>query len=69
MGKVAKSKTESFDIDNDLVMYLYDTGDNKDGDVIVNLNDYYNHDDFCMIVDVKKLKGMADFINNYLENN
>jgi hypothetical protein len=68
MGKTAKSKSESFDIENDLVMYLYDAGDNKDEDVIVNFNDYYNHDDFCMIVDVKKLKGIAEFILKYLEN-
>lgn len=56
MGKSAKSKTESFDIENDLVMYLYDAGDNRDKYVRVDFSDYYNHDDFFMIVDVKKLK-------------
>ena len=69
MGKSAKSKTESFDIENDLVMYLYDAGDNRDKYVRVDFNDYYNHDNFCMIVDVKKLKRMADFIYKYLETN
>ena len=63
-----QSKTESFDIENDLVMYLYDAGDNRDKYVRVDFSDYYNHDDFFMIVDVKKLKGMADFIYKYLEN-
>jgi hypothetical protein len=56
MGKMAKS--ESFDIDNDLVMHLDYNGDT----IRVEFNDYYNHDDFYMILDVKKLKGMADFI-------
>jgi hypothetical protein len=61
MGKTAKS--ESFDIDNDLVMHLDYNGDT----IRVEFNDYYNHDDFYMIVDVKKLKGMAEFILKYLE--
>lgn len=69
MGKTAKSKTESFDIENDLVMYLYDAGDNSDKYVRVDFSDYCNHDDFCMILDVKKLKGMADFILRYLDEN
>jgi hypothetical protein len=68
MGKTTKTKSESFDIERDLVMYLYDGGDNRERYIRVDFNDYYNHDDFCMILDVKKLKGMADFIYKYLEN-
>jgi len=72
MGKAVKSETESedilyweFDIDKDLVMDLYDAGNKC---VRVELSDYYNKDYFCMILDAKKLKRMADFLNKYLEN-
>jgi hypothetical protein len=68
MGKTAKS--ESFDINADgLVMYLYSAGDNGDRYTRVEFNDYSTYNDYIMIMDRETLKGMADFINNYLENN
>lgn len=68
--KNATTKTESFSIDGDhLVMYLHDTGAKNSRYLRVDLNDYYTFDKFYMIMDRKTLKGMADFINNYLENN
>jgi hypothetical protein len=68
---VAKNATtESFSIDGDhLVMYLHDTGAKNSQYVRVDLNDYYTFDKFYMIMDREKLKGMADFIYKYLENN
>ena len=70
MGKTAKSKSESFDINaNGLVMYLYSAGDSGNKYTRVDFNDYSNYHDYYMIMDRKTLKGMADFINNYLENN
>ena len=64
-----KLKSESFPINADgLVMYLYDTGDNANRYVSMDFNDYSNYDKFYMILDRPTLKGMADFINNYLEN-
>lgn len=63
MGKTAKSKTESFDIENDLVMHLDYNGDT----IKVEFNDYYNHDDFYMILDRQTLRNVAEFITNYLD--
>lgn len=60
---------ESFSIDGDhLVMYLHDTGAKNSRYVRVDLNDYYTFEKFYMIMDRKTLKGMADFILQYLEN-
>ncbi len=65
------TKSESFDINADgLVMYLYSAGDNGDRYTRVEFNDYSTCNDYIMIMDRGTLKGMADFINNYLgENN
>jgi hypothetical protein len=64
------TKSESFDINaNGLVMYLYSAGDSGNKYTRVDFNDYSNYHDYYMIMDRKTLKGMADFINNYLENN
>jgi ferritin len=68
MGKMAKS--ESFDINADgLAMYLYSAGDNGNRYTRVDFNDYSTYNDYIMIMDRETLKGMADFINNYLETN
>ena len=67
MGKSAK--TESLPIADGLVMYLYDAGDTGNRYVRVDFNDYSYYKDLCMIMDRNTLKGMADFINKYLENN
>lgn len=70
MGKSAKPKpkSQSFDIiDDDLVMYLYDAGDSARKFIRVDFNDYSTFNDFFMILDRETLKGMADFINQYLE--
>ena len=70
VAKNATTKPESFSIDGDhLVMYLHDSGAKNGQYVRVDFNDYYTFDKFYMIMDKKTLKGMADFINNYLENN
>jgi hypothetical protein len=74
MKKSDKSKTESFDMDNDLVMRLDCNGDSIRVEFFKFLSYYYyNPDNFYMILDVemdvKKLKKMTDFINNYLEKN
>lgn len=64
------TKSECFPINDDaLVMYLYDAGDKKSKYIRLDFNDYANCDDFYIILDKTTLKGMADFINNYLENN
>lgn len=70
MGKVAKSqpKTESLPISDGLIMYLYDAGDSHRNFVRMDFNDYSTYHDFHMILDRTKLKEMADFIYNYLEN-
>lgn len=70
VAKNATTKTESFSIDGDhLVMYLHDSGAKNGKYVRVDFNDYYTFDKFYMIMDRKTLKGMADFIYKYLENN
>ena len=64
------TKSESFPItENGLVMYLYGAGDKADRYVRMDFNDYSNCDDFLMILDRPTLKGMADFIYKYLDNN
>lgn len=73
MAKSAKSKpkpkTESFPINDDaLVMYLYDAGDKRSKYIRLDFNDYANCDDFNMILDKPTLKGMAEFILKYLDN-
>jgi len=63
------TKTESFPINEDaLVMYLYDAGDKRNKYIRLDFSDYANCDDFNMILDKPTLKGMADFIYKYLEN-
>ena len=63
-------KSESFPINADgLVMYLYSAGDNGNRYTRVEFNDYSTYNDYIMIMDREALKGMADFINNYLEKN
>ena len=70
VAKNATTKPESFSIDGDhLVMYLHDTGAKNSRYVRVDLNDYYTFEKFYMIMDRKTLKGMAEFILKYLENN
>jgi hypothetical protein len=85
MGKSAKSQTnkeslplkcsqptksECFEINDDaLVMYIYDAGDKRKKYIRLDFNDYANCDDFYMVLDRPTLKGMADFIYKYLENN
>lgn len=67
-----QSKSECFVINDDalpLVMYLYDAGDKRKKYIRLDFNDYANCDDFLMVLDRPTLKGMADFINQYLENN
>jgi len=49
-------------------MYLYDAGDKRNKYIRLDFNDYANCDDFNMILDKPTLKGMADFIYKYLEN-
>jgi hypothetical protein len=67
MGKTAKSKSESFNINADgLVMYLYTAGDNGNRYTRVEFNDYSTYNDYIMIMDRETLKGMADFILKYL---
>jgi hypothetical protein len=48
-------------------MYLYSAGDNGNRYTRVEFNDYSTY--LVMIMDREALKGMADFINNYLEKN
>jgi hypothetical protein len=61
-------KSESFPINADgLVMYLYTAGDNGNGYTRVEFNDYSTY--LVMTMDRETLKGMADFIYKYLENN
>jgi len=60
------TKSESFDIENDLVMYLYSAGDNRDKYVRVDFKDYSTYNDYCMIMNRETLRGMADFIYKYL---
>ena len=69
MGKMAKPKSASLPMSDGFVMYLYDAGDKRNKYIRLDFNDYANYNDFYMIVDREKLKRMADFINNYLENN
>jgi hypothetical protein len=67
---IQPTKSESFPINADgLVMYLYTAGDNGNRYTRVEFNDYSTYNDYIMIMDREALKGMADFINNYLENN
>ena len=74
MGKSTKLKTESLPIADGLVMYLYDAGDSPRKFIRMDFvttpleNDYSTYHDFHMILDRATLKGMADFINQYLEN-
>lgn len=64
------TKTESYPIeDNDIVMYLHDGGAKNSQYIRVDFNDYSTYDEFFMVMDRETLRGMADFINNYLENN
>ena len=66
------TKSECFVINDDtlpLVMYLYDAGDKRKKYIRLDFNDYANCDDFLMVLDRPTLKGMADFILKYLENN
>lgn len=64
-----KSKTESFPIDGDrVVMYLHDSGAKNTDYVRVDFNDYYSYDKFYTIMDRETLRGMADFIYKYLDN-
>ena len=64
-----QSKTESLPISDGLVMYLHGAGDSGERYVRVDFNDYSSYKDFYMIMDRPTLKGMADFIYKYLENN
>lgn len=69
MGK--STKTESLPISDGLVMYLYNAGDSGERYVRVDFTDYSCYgraNNLNMIMDKEKLKEMADFINNYLEN-
>ena len=63
-----KPKTESLSVADGLVMYLYDAGDSARKFIRLDFNDYTTYHDFHMILDRATLKGMADFINQYLEN-
>lgn len=67
--ELGKQPTKSFPVEDDLVMYLYDAGDNRNKYVRVDFNDYSSYANFYMIMDRPKLKGLADFIYEYLENN
>ena len=71
MGKSVKSKpkSESLPIPGGLVMYLYDAGDSHRNFVRMDFLDYSTYHDYYMILDKRKLKEVADFINQYLENN
>jgi hypothetical protein len=69
MGKSAK--TESLPISDGLVMYLYGAGDSGERYVRVDFTDYSCYgraNNLNMIMDKEKLKEMADFILQYLEN-
>ena len=66
MGKSAK--TDSLPISDGLVMYLHNAGDSGERYVRVDFNDYSSYKDFYMIMDRTKLREVADFINNYLDN-
>lgn len=66
MGKSAK--TDSLPISDGLVMYLHGAGDSGDRYVRVDFNDYSSYKDFYMIMDRTKLREVAEFILNYLEN-
>lgn len=63
-----KPKTESLSVADGLVMYLFDAGDSAGKFVRMDFNDYTTYNDYCMILNRAKLKEVADFINNYLEN-
>lgn len=63
-----KPKTESLSVADGLVMYLYDAGDSARKFIRLDFNDYSTYHDFHMILDRATLKGMADFIYKYLEN-
>lgn len=65
MGKSAK--TDSLPISDGLVMYLHGAGDSGERYVRVDFNDYSTYKDFYMIMDRTKLREVADFINQYLE--
>lgn len=66
MGKSAK--TESLLVSDGLVMDLYAAGDSCGNYVRVDFTDYGTYKDYCIIMNRSKLKEMADFILNYLEN-
>ena len=65
MGKSAK--TDSLPISDGLVMYLHGAGDSGERYVRVDFNDYSTYKDFYMIMDRTKLREVAYFINQYLE--
>lgn len=67
-GKKPTKTSESLPISDGLVMYLYDAGDSGSRYVRVDFNDYSYYKDLCMVMDRNTLKGMADFIYKYLEN-
>ena len=67
-GKKPTKTSESLPISDGLVMYLYDAGDGGSRYVRVDFNDYSYYKDLCMVMDRNTLKGMADFIYKYLEN-
>lgn len=63
------TKSESFAINEDgFMLYLYGAGDKAGRYIRVDFKDYVHGDDFVMVLDRKTLKGMADFIYEYLGN-
>lgn len=66
MGKSAK--TDSLPISDGLVMYLHNAGDSGERYVRVDFNDYSSYKDFYMIMERTKLREVAEFILDYLDN-
>ena len=67
VAKNTTTKSESFPICDGLVMYLHGAGDSGERYVRVDFNDYSTYKDFYMIMDRTKLREVAYFINQYLE--
>jgi len=77
MGKTTKPKqtlqlVDRVSIDEvfDVNLTLSDNSTNKTYELFTfDLSDNLSDDEFVMDLDRETLKGLADFINNYLENN
>jgi hypothetical protein len=77
MGKTTKPKqtlqlVDRVSIDEvfDVNLTLSDNSTNKTYELFTfDLSDNLSDDEFVMDLDSETLKGLADFINNYLENN